>query len=122
MNEEQTIEEWEIIPKEWQEETKETTTEWCDLEIFYVKSPWCTPCKQQTPVVEELAEKYKVTIKDIDDPENMKWAIDENIQSTPTILVRYYCPQTVVDKGFIDKYFQWFTLKEDIISYIENGK
>lgn len=97
----------------------------CTLEIIYITSPWCWPCKQQTPIIDELKEKYwddAVTKKDISIEENMKWAVDENVQSTPTTIVRYHCPQPMSDKWFIDKSFVGFTMKDDIINYIENWK
>jgi thioredoxin 1 len=52
-------------------------------------APWCGPCKAIGPIVEELAEQFKDTIKvmklNVDD--SQKTAINFNVRSIPSIIL-----------------------------------
>ncbi len=52
-------------------------------------APWCGPCKAVGPIVEELAEQFKDSIKvmklNVDD--SQKTAINYNVRSIPTIIL-----------------------------------
>ena len=52
-------------------------------------APWCGPCKAIGPIVEELAEQFKDSIKvmklNVDD--SQKTAINYNVRSIPTIIL-----------------------------------
>ncbi|MGE5363132.1 MAG: thioredoxin [Bacteroidota bacterium] len=49
---------------------------------------WCGPCRMIAPIIEELAEEYKETVKvgkvDVDD--NQQVAITYGVRSIPTVL------------------------------------
>ena len=52
-------------------------------------APWCGPCKAIGPVVEEIAEQFKETVKvmklNVDD--NQKTALKYAVRSIPTLLL-----------------------------------
>jgi thioredoxin 1 len=51
-------------------------------------APWCGPCKAIGPVVEELAEQLKDSVKfmKLNVDENKKVALDYGVRSIPTII------------------------------------
>jgi len=52
-------------------------------------APWCGPCKAIGPVVEELAEKFKDSVKvmKLNVDENQKTAVNYGVRSIPTLLL-----------------------------------
>jgi thioredoxin 1 len=52
-------------------------------------APWCGPCKAIGPIVEDLAEQYKDSVKvvklNVDD--SQKTALDYNVRSIPTLIL-----------------------------------
>ncbi len=54
-------------------------------------APWCEPCKQITPILEQLITSYKGKVKlvKINIDENQQLAQQLNIQSVPTIMAFY---------------------------------
>ena len=52
-------------------------------------APWCGPCQQLTPIIEQLANEYKDKIKvgKLNVDENQKTSIQFSIQSIPTVLL-----------------------------------
>lgn len=52
-------------------------------------SEWCSPCKIQTPIIEELAKEYKDKIKigKIEVGENPDTAVKYKIMSIPALLI-----------------------------------
>jgi thioredoxin 1 len=52
-------------------------------------APWCGPCKQITPIVEQLHEQYKgtMTFGFLNTDENQDLAMEFGIMGIPTILV-----------------------------------
>ena len=54
-------------------------------------APWCEPCKQITPILEQLINQYqgKVKLVKINIDENQQLAQQLNIQSIPTVMAFY---------------------------------
>ncbi len=54
-------------------------------------APWCEPCKQITPILEQLVSQYngKVYLVKINIDENQQLAQQLNIQSIPTVMAFY---------------------------------
>lgn len=61
---------------------------------------WCTPCKIQGPIIDELAEKYndnaKVRFVKLDTDQNPNISMSNQIFSIPTLMV--YKNGEVIDK------------------------
>ena len=62
-----------------------------DLLLFYFTASWCGPCKQISPVVEELSEKLKEKVIfykiKIDDESNEEICEKCQIKSVPTFIL-----------------------------------
>ena len=52
-------------------------------------APWCGPCKAIGPVVEELAEQLKDSVKimKLNVDESQKTALNYNVRSIPTLIL-----------------------------------
>lgn len=52
-------------------------------------APWCGPCKQMMPTIEDLANDYsgKVRIGKLNTDENQNTAMTYNVNAIPTVLV-----------------------------------
>ena len=52
-------------------------------------APWCGPCKQITPIVEQLHQEYKgtMTFGFLNTDENQELAMEFGIMGIPTVLV-----------------------------------
>ena len=52
-------------------------------------APWCGPCKAIGPVVEELAEQFKDSVKvmKMNVDENNKTALNYGVRSIPTLIL-----------------------------------
>lgn len=52
-------------------------------------APWCMPCRMMAPILDELSEvmsgKIKVAKVDTEKPENIRLAMEFNIQSIPNM-------------------------------------
>lgn len=52
-------------------------------------APWCGPCRMVAPVLEELSEQYKGTLKivKVNVDENPNLAAEYNVMSIPTMII-----------------------------------
>jgi thioredoxin 1 len=67
------------------------------LLVQYTAS-WCTPCKQLTPRLSNLSNKYTdVTFVKVDVDENMEAAQDLMISTVPTVMI--YNGETLVNRS-----------------------
>ena len=76
-------------------------------------APWCGPCKQLSPTLEEIAKEAKgsLTLAKINIDENQQIAAQLRIQSIPTVMAFY-------EKKIVDA-FQGVLPKQQIIQFIE---
>ena len=62
-----------------------------NLILFYFTASWCGPCKQVSPVIEELSEKLKEKVLfykiQIDDDSNEEICEKCQIKSVPTFIL-----------------------------------
>lgn len=60
-----------------------------DLALVDVKAEWCGPCKQLSPIVDEVSyETYgKVSVGVLDADENMDFCKEHNVRNIPTLLL-----------------------------------
>ena len=54
-------------------------------QLLYFSAPWCGPCKQLAPVLEEVAQQYPV--KKINVDEESELAAQYGIRSIPTTIL-----------------------------------
>jgi len=53
-------------------------------QVLYFSSPWCSPCRQFKPVMQELQSEMSITFIDVDvSPQS---AASWNVRSVPTTL------------------------------------
>ena len=73
---------------------------------FY--ADWCGPCKMMSPIIEEIADELRDTVKvgKVNSDENMELTEKYQIMSIPTILV--------VKNGNVTKQFVGVTSKSEI--------
>jgi thioredoxin 1 len=61
-------------------------------------APWCGPCKQLIPRLENLEKKYPdVKFVKINVDENVDFALDLNIRTVPTVIV--YDGENIVNRS-----------------------
>ena len=79
---------------------------------FY--ADWCGPCKMMSPVIDEIAEEMKETIKvgKVNVDENQDLAMEYGVMSIPTIVV--------LKNGEVQKTFVGVTDKEEIKQALNN--
>ena len=73
---------------------------------FY--ADWCGPCKMMSPIIDEIAEEMKETVKvgKINVDENQDLAMEYGVMSIPTIVI--------LKNGEVQKTFVGVTDKEEI--------
>ncbi len=79
---------------------------------FY--ADWCGPCKMMSPVIDEIAEEMKETVKvgKVNVDENQDLAMEYGVMSIPTIVV--------LKNGEVQKTFVGVTDKEEIKQALNN--
>ncbi|MBA2117431.1 thioredoxin [Bremerella alba] len=52
-------------------------------------APWCGPCRQLAPVIDQLATEYEGSVKvgKVDTDKNPNLAVKYGIQSIPTVMI-----------------------------------
>lgn len=58
-----------------------------DLVVVDFFADWCGPCKQQTPILEELAATIDAPILGIDTDEFQELASEAGVRSIPTVAI-----------------------------------
>lgn len=56
--------------------------------VVYIKASWCGPCKQLSPIMEEISSELgtNVTITKLDADDNMDFVKNLNVRNIPTLL------------------------------------
>lgn len=52
-------------------------------------APWCGPCRQLAPIIDQLATEYEGSVKvgKVDTDQNPNLAVKYGIQSIPTVMI-----------------------------------
>jgi len=53
-------------------------------QLLYFSAPWCQPCRQLKPIMEQISNAYPVEIVDV---ENSPLSQKYNIRSVPTVIL-----------------------------------
>ena len=54
------------------------------MELIYFSAPWCGPCRQLGPIMDEVAQQVKVRKVNVDDSPDM--ASHYGIRNVPTVV------------------------------------
>ncbi len=59
-----------------------------EMMIVYITAPWCNPCKQLSPIIDDICEEKgnKLILAKIDADENMNLVKSLNVRNIPTLL------------------------------------
>ena len=57
------------------------------LVIVDFHAEWCGPCKQQAPILEQLAGEDKVSVAKVDIDQHQQLAQSQQVRSVPTLIV-----------------------------------
>jgi thioredoxin 1 len=95
-------------------ENFEKTINETEKSLVYIKASWCGPCKQLSPIVDEVSNDIGdvVTICKMDADENMDFVKSLNVRNIPTLL--YY------KNGEVKERTVGVKSKSDIIKMIES--
>lgn len=78
-----------IIDVESAASFEETIAENQQVVVDYF-ADWCGPCKQQTPILEELAGTIDVPVLGVDTDEHSDLAAEAGVRSIPTVAIYRY--------------------------------
>jgi len=77
--------------KDYQEQSFQELEEWVNSGVTLVdfESPWCRPCRDQKPIIETLARRFKgeARIIELNIDDNRQFAIQLGITSIPTLII-----------------------------------
>jgi thioredoxin 1 len=77
--------------KDYQQQSFQELEEWVNSGVVLVdfESPWCRPCRDQKPIIETLARRFKgeARIIELNIDENRQFAIQLGITSIPTLII-----------------------------------
>jgi thioredoxin 1 len=85
------------------------------LTLIDVWAPWCGPCKQLTPIIEEVNAEIseKVFIGKMNADENMEFCKKHNVRNIPTLLL--FKNGEVIDR------MSGLKSKKDILEFVGKG-
>lgn len=59
------------------------------VEVYYFSAPWCGPCKQLSPIIEELSKELTgIHFIKINTDDSPQMAAQYEVKSVPTIVVK----------------------------------
>jgi len=63
-----------------------TSNDLCLLDVY---APWCGPCKQLSPIIDEVSSETigKVRVGKLNADDNMDFCKENNVRNIPTILL-----------------------------------
>jgi len=77
--------------KDYQQQSFKELEEWVKSGVTLVdfESPWCRPCRDQKPIIETLARRFKgeVRIIELNIDDHRLFAIQLGITSIPTLII-----------------------------------
>lgn len=77
--------------KDYQQQSFQELEEWVNSGVILVdfESPWCRPCRDQKPIIETLARRFKgeARIIELNIDDNRQFAIQLGITSIPTLII-----------------------------------
>ncbi|MGA9479974.1 MAG: thioredoxin domain-containing protein [Desulfobacterales bacterium] len=77
--------------KDFQQQSFNELEEWVKSGVTLVdfESPWCSPCRDQKPIIETLARRFKseARIIELNIDDNRQFAIQLGITSIPTLII-----------------------------------
>ena len=60
-----------------------------EVNIYYFSAPWCGPCKQLGPIIDELSKDFKtIGFIKINTDEHPEIAAEDNVISVPTLIAK----------------------------------
>ena len=70
---------------EWTQQTTIMSSKPMVIDFF---ADWCPPCKKLSPILDEIEKKYKgkVVFRRVDIDQEVKLALEFNVQSIPTLM------------------------------------
>ncbi len=77
--------------KDYQQQSFKKLEEWVNSGVTLVdfESPWCSPCRDQKPIIETLARRFKgeARIIEVNIDDHRQIAIQLGITSIPTLII-----------------------------------
>lgn len=85
------------------------------VELIEFHAPWCGPCDQQEPIVDEIVEEREdVHLNKVNVDEDNETASEYSVRSVPTIVI-------LDEEGNPAERFVGLTQRDDIVEAIDNA-